>query len=705
MKIRLLFALLFVSNIILAEKVDIATAEKVAKNFFYEKINQYKNVRYTDIEIKETLFEKDNNGNILLYCFNISNNGFVVVSAYNNVIPVVCYSFESNISNDNNNDGYRYWIELYKKHIAYAQKNQLTASSKIDSEWQHYSDSDISKLSISRSKAVVPLLTSQWNQDSYYNAMCPPDATGPNGHTYAGCVATAMGQIMYYHRWPLTGVGAHTSTDTTYGKLSVNYGNSTYDWNSMQNSIIAPNDSIAKLLYHIGVSVDMHYGPNGSGMTNHHAALSYRTYFKYCPQTQYVFRDSTTMNWDSILVANIDNKKPLYYAGWDPTDPLSGHAFVCDGYQGTNYYHFNFGWSGQSDGYYYTSSLTPSGCNFNNAQELIKDIYPDTINYTYPAYCTGNNVLNLSYGAISDESGIKNYNKNSYCTWLIKPEDVITKINFTFDKLSTQLNNDYIKVYAGADTNSTLLGTYSGSTIPSTISATTNSMYVVFKSDTDNVTGDGFHATYNVTYPVYCSGSVTHTAKSDTVTDGSGGNNYNNNTNCHWEIEPANATSISVHFINFELDSLNQDFVKIIDRISGATLAIYRGKNIPPDTTYNTSHILVIFTSNITLTGKGWTLYYYSYGTGVSEHSNIKAISVFPNPASNLLHVSFILNSGNTVKLQLINVTGQTVYENSLLENNSVFNKDINVSQLTKGVYTLRIMSEGGIINKEVVIQ
>ncbi len=95
------------------------------------------------------------------------------------------------------------------------------------------------------------------------------------------------------------------------------------------------------------------------------------------PETQYVFRDTTSMDWDSLLVANLDQKIPMYYAGWSVPD-TNGHAFVCDGYQGNDYFHFNWGWGGSYDGYFYTDNLTPGGNFFNLAQELIINAVPDT---------------------------------------------------------------------------------------------------------------------------------------------------------------------------------------------------------------------------------------------------------------------------------------------------------------------------------------
>jgi len=129
-----------------------------------------------------------------------------------------------------------------------------------------------------------------------------------------------------------------------------------------------------------------------------------KTYFKYSPETQYVFRDSTTMDWDSLLVSHLDRKIPMYYAGWSVPN-LYGHAFICDGYQGEDFYHFNWGWSGSYDGYFYTDDLTPGGNLFNLAQELVINAVPDTSLYVYPPYCEGQKNFSSLFGTLDDGSG------------------------------------------------------------------------------------------------------------------------------------------------------------------------------------------------------------------------------------------------------------------------------------------------------------
>ena len=137
---------------------------------------------------------------------------------------------------------------------------------------------------------------------------------------------------MYYFRWPNTGTGSYSYVDENYGEQSADFGNTTYDFSAMCDVPNAINTEISKLIYHCGVGVDMHYGVNGSGMYNHSAAYVLRTYFKYAPETQYVFRDSTDLDWDSLIISHLERDIPLYYAGWSVPD-INGHGFICDGYK------------------------------------------------------------------------------------------------------------------------------------------------------------------------------------------------------------------------------------------------------------------------------------------------------------------------------------------------------------------------------------
>ena len=56
---------------------------------------------------------------------------------------------------------------------------------------------------------------------------------------------------------------------------------------------------------------------------------------------------------------------PVYYSGQSPD---GGHAFVCDGYNDANLFHYNWGWGGSGDGWFDFDNIdynTSDGAIFN----------------------------------------------------------------------------------------------------------------------------------------------------------------------------------------------------------------------------------------------------------------------------------------------------------------------------------------------------
>ena len=134
---------------------------------------------------------------------------------------------------------------------------------------------------------------------------------------------------------------------------------------------------MARLLYHAGVSVDMNYGPTASGAHISDAAYALKTYFKYSDLLSFVWKsDYSTDDWTALLREEIDNNRPVLYRGYD-VEAEGGHAFVCDGYSGADYFHFNWGWYGSyKDEYFYLNDLTPSSHNYSYSQAAVIGIRP-----------------------------------------------------------------------------------------------------------------------------------------------------------------------------------------------------------------------------------------------------------------------------------------------------------------------------------------
>ena len=606
-------------------------------------------------------------------------------------------------------------MKQYEDQIRYAIEIRSRPSLQVINEWNRLlSDGGSSLVPFKDQRSVAPLITSKWNQNIYYNDMCPLVTGGPGGHAWAGCVPVAMGQIMYYYRWPDHGTGSYSYEDPPFGTLYANFNSTWYQWDHMTNSISAANSAIAELLYHLGVSCDLVYGATGSGMYNHKAAYSLRTYFKYSPETQYVFRDSTGMNWDSLILAHLDRKMPLYYAGWSVPD-TNGHAFVCDGYQDTTYFHFNWGWSGQDDGYFYLNNITPGGNNFNLAQELIINIYPDTLHYTYPPYCTGNTILNFREGSFEDGSGpLKNYHPGASCSWLIDPqteEDSVSRIILSFSRLQIS-PQDMLNIYAGPTTASPLLKSYSGNSVPVADTLDGNKMLVTFSSG-GGPQAQGWFVTYSSSSPVWCNSTTVMTADTAEFSDGSLNFNYHDKTNCKWKITPLHQDGrpLTLYFKSFDTEADN-DILEIYDladtdpnhflaKISGT----YTPPDLPDSVTSPSGTMFLVFTSNASVTGKGWEAYYpRKSNIGIHEQDEPSTVKVYPNPATSAVTISFTSQLPGLVTITLNSIMGNALHSETRNAGTGVFTESFDISEYPAGIYLLQIQTEkSGVITKKVV--
>ena len=706
-KISFLFLLIVLHYGTFAKKITEQQAIIAGKNFYFERLNQFKPVDYKDITIDKVL-EKNVGGQTLYYTVVFTNKGFVVVSGDDAICPVLCYVFDSRYDELNQPPAFIKWMQDYEKQIVYILKNNIVPAFAITMEWNRLLTAAPEELKQHKDiKTVSPLLKTTWDQGKYYNNLCPLITGGPDGRAWAGCVPTAVGQIMNYYRHPLNGIGSYTYNDTIapglYDSLSADFGNTTYQWDLMPLEVTErQNDSaVAKLLYHFGVSVDLNYSPDGSGMYNHKAAYSLRTYFKYSPDCQYVFRDTAThTNWKQLILSHLDQKKPLYYAGWADTINVSGHAFVCDGYQDTSYFHFNWGWGGSSDGYFLLDYLTPGSYDFTLDHELIINFYPDTTS-GYPYSCSGITTFTKTKGTFSDGSGpLHTYVNNSDCIWIIQPADSVTSIKLNFLEFNTEQDSDLVIVYNGNNTSAPVLGTYSGSSLPSQITTTGKALCIKFISN-DSITSDGFLASYTTTTPIFCSGIKNLTASAGTFNDGSGTFNYHPNQLCRWTIKPTGAQAVTLHFNSFDIAP--GDYVKVSDIVTDEVLADASGNVIPEDIICNSGQMLVMFKSNDAALAQGFSASYYN-STGIEEPANSE-ITLAPNPANDHVLISFSHAKQETCNIGIYAAEGKQLAENNyeLLPGQNSINLD--VSMLETGFYLIRISSNSGITVKKIIIE
>ncbi|MDD2682881.1 MAG: C10 family peptidase, partial [Candidatus Cloacimonetes bacterium] len=125
----------------------------------------------------------------------------------------------------------------------------------------------------------------------------------------------------------------------------------------------------------------MNFAPDGSGSNGMRAQNAFVNYFSY-PNATYVQKaDYSSTAWEDLLKEQLDNGVPMYYSG---SGTEVGHAWNCDGYQGTNYFHFNLGWGGSYNGYFYLNSIVAGGNTLTYYQAAITNAVPGNYTITQP---------------------------------------------------------------------------------------------------------------------------------------------------------------------------------------------------------------------------------------------------------------------------------------------------------------------------------
>ena len=666
------------------------TCQIFSQNVSQEEAIKVAKIISNQIESQSITLEKveSKDAQPLLYIFNF-DKGFVAVAGDKNSQPILAYSETSRYDAQNPTAPAQMWLDYYAGQIA-SIKEQKYSSPDSQRAWDELLNG---KKTFDVTPIVAPLMTSRWGQESKYNFYCPTGLGGPNGHAVTGCVATAMAQLIYYFRFPEMGVGSYSYEHPDYGTISADFSAAHYDYDAMCDEPAQINTAISLLNFHCGVAVDMNYGPDGSGMWNHSAARALRNYFKFAPETEYLFRDSTNINWDSTIVSHLQRNIPMYYAGWSDTLYVTGHGFIVDGYAQPDscYFHFNFGWEGSMDGYYYTRALNP-GSNFNLLQELIINAVPDGEQYEYPTPVTqGETAFLHGVGSFTDGSGpFQNMENNVNYTWTIRPEIDIDSITALELKLMYDLaENDAITIdgegFYHYFTNDSATFTLSESVKELNVTLTTGS----------GATGSGIKANWNAVLPSYCKTSQ-YTQPEGSIGDGSGDYRYNNLTSCNKMIYVKNAASITLRFTRFETEA-DKDFLRIYTRQDQHTPVHELSGTLEQDSyTYNTDGLILKFTTDEANVFDGYELEYYADMTGVDEICSHE-VGIMPNPASE--QVSVVCDEAIR-RVACYDLNGRRLFESQ----HDSANVGIDISALRPGIYFFQIETDSSVQMKKVIV-
>ncbi len=302
--------------------------------------------KYVNVKLSERSATRASHRTSPYYIYNDRHGrGFVIVAGDDDMGQVLGYSHTGTLDTLRASEELKFLLSAYRD--AFLQKQRQPSTRATVTTTPPYR------------KEVAPLLTTAWSQDDPYNRR--------TGYNYTGCVATAVAQIMYYHRWPERGKGSYSYVVRSDNRtMSVDFSESVYQWGKMlpkYNTRMAladaeACDAVALLMRDVGVSVNMQYTPTSSGAQTFMAAKALKTYFNY--STSLLNKsDEGAAAFTRILRKEIENGFPVYISG-SVKSGGSGHAWVVDGVDKDNLFHMNFGWGGGGDGYFSITALNLS---------------------------------------------------------------------------------------------------------------------------------------------------------------------------------------------------------------------------------------------------------------------------------------------------------------------------------------------------------
>ncbi|MDX2415333.1 MAG: C10 family peptidase [Bacteroidales bacterium] len=359
--IIVIFVLVFPFWILHAQKVELSGINEHAGRF----INEY--FPGDNYQISKVVPHYLDNEAVIYY-LQLDPEGWILLSAEKKAAPVIGFSYVGALdyrSVFSGSEPAGEWVrDISERILEYS--SDLTL--KPHPDWKN-------ELESTKGVTVQALISAMWGQGKGWNYYCPEDTEGPDGKALVGCVAVAMAQALSVYESPISGDGENSYQHFVYGEISVNYSDSIYKWDFIEDT--EPTRHSALLLYHCATSVNMNFGPDASSANTSSAVDALNDHFRISDNIKYSKRwEYGITPWENLMIEELEAGRPVIYRGRSD-DGSSGHAFNVDGVVNSKYFHINWGWSGSSNGNFLLHELNPTDTRSYNAnQEAIIGIEP-----------------------------------------------------------------------------------------------------------------------------------------------------------------------------------------------------------------------------------------------------------------------------------------------------------------------------------------
>lgn len=276
------------------------------------------------------------------YIFNAAGgDGYVIIAADDRVSPVLGFSDQGNINLDDLPQNMEAWLEYYDYQIK-SLKSDATPNNDESVSWSE----------------VKPLIDTQWGQYSPYNLLCPEY---DEQQSVAGCVAVSLAQVMYYYKWPVGQVDSIPGYINRINSMPLEgLPPTTFKWDLIKPSYARDQKdesayAIAELMRYCGQATEMSYSADGSDSDTERFQKALTDYFMFSKLSRTLYKYSfSNQDWDELIHNELASGRPVIYTAMN--NKGYAHCFICDGYK-DGYFHFDWGWHGQKNGYFKLSLL------------------------------------------------------------------------------------------------------------------------------------------------------------------------------------------------------------------------------------------------------------------------------------------------------------------------------------------------------------
>lgn len=336
----------------------------------------------------------DESGGVIYYVVSIEPRGFVIVSADDEVEPIIAFSEEGDYDPSPSNPLVSLVAGDLKGRIAGVRggghlrgERRRARARRAKEKWERFAQlgqaldeegestegagaSSISDTGAVSDVRVAPFLASKWGQYNVCSEPCFNYYTP--GNYRAGCVPVTMAQVMRYYQYPRGAIGVEgfwiRKDNSDWYAAYTRGGNGSggaYNWDDMA---LVPNCSttatqrraIGALCYDAAISVNSVFGPEISQADTLRAKDALVETFNFSDAVKgYNGGNNIGVGLIGMINPNLDARRPVIIG----ITGESGHAVVADGYgynSSTLYHHLNMGWRGISDAWYNLPNIDSS---------------------------------------------------------------------------------------------------------------------------------------------------------------------------------------------------------------------------------------------------------------------------------------------------------------------------------------------------------